>query len=142
MAIKINCIKDQKSIQKLVQLYMEVWPNSIGIIDLLATDTVCYLAKDPLGNVVGYCFVEEDRQRGFYEIQDIAVAESWRRKGIGSKLILSIMDHYDYIKLIVNSNRENVIQFYKKIGFVSECVYENYYAIGHDGIRMSWQKKN
>jgi ribosomal protein S18 acetylase RimI-like enzyme len=131
-------LKGREDVRDLVRLYRKVWTSSVGIIDLLASDARAILLFD--GDLVGYCFVEEDRRRGFAEIQDIAIAGSDRGKGNGSFLLRQVQGRYGALKLTASRRKPRLLRFYKRHGFTVEGIVENYYEVGEDGVRMSWKR--
>jgi len=141
MITKVQSLPSLRVINEIVALHNEVWNNSTGIIDLLKTGSECFVLFDDNERVIGYAFVEEDKKRGFVELQDIAVSPEHRRHGGGKRLLHAIMDKYDRIKLIVRAHNTELITFYRNLGFEIESQIENYYEINEDGVRMSWRKK-
>lgn len=141
MIAKVQSLPSLRIINEIVALHNEVWNNSTGIIDLLKTGSECFVLFDDNERVIGYAFVEEDKKRRFIELQDIAVSPKHRRQGGGKRLLQSIMDKYDHIKLIVRAQNTELITYYRRLGFEIETQIENYYEINEDGVRMSWRKK-
>lgn len=141
MFLRVKHLLSLKVVNAIVGLHNEVWNNSPGIIDLLKNSSDCFVLFDEKNHVIGYAFVEEDRKRGFVELQDIAVSPEHQGRGGGKILMRSIMRKYGRIKLIVRESNSRLIAFYKNLGFELESVIENYYDINEDGARMSWQKK-
>ncbi len=141
MTTKVQNLPSLRIINEIVTLHNEVWSNSTGIIDLLKTGSECFVLFDDNDRVIGYAFVEEDKKRGFVELQDIAVSPRHRHQGGGKRLLQSIMDKYDHIKLIVRARNAELTAFYQNLGFVIETLIENYYEINEDGVRLSWRKK-
>jgi ribosomal protein S18 acetylase RimI-like enzyme len=141
MHSRVKHLSSLKAINEIVALHNEVWNNSTGIIDLLKNASDCFVLFDEKDHVIGYAFAEEDRKRGFVELQDIAVSPKNQGRGGGKILMLSVMKKYSRIKLIVRKNNVRLVTFYRNLGFEIESVIENYYDINEDGARMSWRKK-
>ncbi len=141
MHSRVEHLLSLKIINAIVSLHNEVWNNSTGIIDLLKNSSDCLVLFDENDHVIGYAFVEEDKKRGFIELQDLAVSPKNQGQGGGKLLMQSIMEKYSRIKLIVRESNTRLIAFYKNLGFELESVIENYYDINEDGARMAWQKK-
>lgn len=141
MHSRVKHLSSLKIINEIVSLHNEVWNNSTGIIDLLKNSSDCLVLFDENDHVIGYAFAEEDKKRGFIELQDLAVSQKDRGQGGGKLLMQSIMRKYNRVKLIVRESNARLIAFYKNLGFELESVIENYYDISEDGARMSWQKK-
>lgn len=87
--------------------------------------------------VVGFINYYEIYDR--LEIANFNVLPYFQNHGIGTKLILYVVDKYKEkfknITLEVRSDNEKAIKLYKKIGFVEKAVRKNYYN-GIDGILM------
>ena len=112
----------------------------MGILDLLSNSTACFVAVDEAERVRGYCFLEEDEARGFFELQDIAVSPSFRGRGAGSELMKVVMEAFTKIKIMTRSGRPEVVRFFERLGFVREQLVENYYDVGDDAFRMCWTR--
>ena len=93
-------------------------------------------------------FLIEEKVVGFinyYEIYDrieianFNVLDYFQNHGIGTKLILYVIDKYKKqfknITLEVRKDNEKAIRLYKKVGFVERAVRKNYYN-NVDGILM------
>jgi len=141
MHSRVKHLSSLKIINEIVSLHNEVWNNSTGIIDLLKNSSDCLVLFDENDHVIGYAFAEEDKKRGFIELQDLVVSPKYQGQSGGKILMRSIMRKYNRIKLIVRESNARLIAFYKNLGFELESVIENYYDISEDGARMSWQKK-
>jgi ribosomal protein S18 acetylase RimI-like enzyme len=139
MSCRVRAVRSFGDIQELVAIHNAVWNHSIGIIDLLAESTECYLAVDAEGEgVAGYAFVQQDLERGFFELNDIAVAPLYRGAGYGGQLMRHLMNRCRHVKLCVRARKKKLVGFYARLGFRQETVFENYYGIGDDALRMAW----
>ena len=142
MRFTIRSIKSLKDVSQLIHLHNIVWRNSTGIIDLLENATHCYLLfEERSRNLVGYIFIEEDREKSFAEINDIVVDPEYRNLGCGKVLLAEAMKLYKCIKLNADATKKDLLKFYRNSGFEEESLFENYYAIDRDGIRMVWYEK-
>jgi ribosomal protein S18 acetylase RimI-like enzyme len=124
-------------IRGILEIHDATWGRSMGIVDLLSRSTACFMSVDAGGRVCGYCFVEEDVRRGFFELQDIAVSPDRRNRGVGRTLMGAVMSACPRIKLMTRAGKPSA-SFFQKLGFVQEQVVENYYDVGEDALRMSW----
>ncbi len=127
-------------IRDIIEIHDATWGRSLGILDLLLRSTACFLATDAKERVRGYCFIEEDAARGFFELQDIAVSPEWRGRGLGRELILEAMAVCPKIKIMTRAGRPPVVSFFESLGFVREQLVENYYDVGDDALRMCWTR--
>jgi len=97
---------------------------------LLSRDPDGFFVAEIDGTVVG--FVASDANwfsfaefKKIGEIHEIFVHPKWRRKGIGSTLLLKAMNYIksrgrDKVELWVGNNNLGAIKFYKKFGFKEE----------------------
>jgi ribosomal protein S18 acetylase RimI-like enzyme len=141
MNINVLSIEGLPLVSEIIELHNLIWDNSVGIIELLKNSSRCLYVRKTDG-LAGYAFLEEDQSRGFVELQDVVVAPKFRGQGIGKALIKEAMRLYPCIKLIARAYNEPLIRLYRDLGFVEEYTIENYYAIGADGLRMSWPGNN
>ena len=91
-------------------------------------------------SVVGYVVGASAGGEGM--IQSVAVTPSLRRRGVGARLMESVVDHlsekHGRISLLVDASNEAAIRLYHKSSF-SETgrVIRGYYPNGNDAIEMS-----
>jgi ribosomal-protein-alanine N-acetyltransferase len=92
-------------------------------------------------SVIGYVIGTDRGNDGM--IQSMAVIPSFRRKGVGTRLMKSVIGHlskkHQRISLLVDVSNEAAISMYRKFSF-SETgrVIEAYYPNGNDAIEMAW----
>lgn len=89
---------------------------------------VARLEKD----IVGYIIVYGD------DVISIAVSETYRRTGVGSKLLKSVLTQKTELFLEVRESNINAIAFYKNHGFNSVGIRKKYYPDGENAIIMSY----
>lgn len=82
--------------------------------------------------IVGYIIVFGD------DIISIATKESYRRAGIGGKLLKSVFATKTELFLEVRESNSRAISFYKKYGFKSVGNRNKYYPDGENAIIMSY----
>ncbi|HUT78403.1 MAG TPA: GNAT family N-acetyltransferase [Polyangia bacterium] len=136
--LTVGRLSDLALVGQVIALHDSVWKRSPGILDLLRSGTACHLLLDRRGRVRGYAFVEEDRERGFFELQDIAVDPRLRGRGHGRRLLAEVLGVCGRVKLIARATDEALLGFYRAHGFYVEGVFENYYDVGVDGVRLRW----
>ncbi|KAL1999909.1 hypothetical protein VTN02DRAFT_3823 [Thermoascus thermophilus] len=81
------------------------------------------------------------RQKGAALLHKVCVAEPFRRRGVGRKLMDYIRQRLQregcqYIQLWVDKAREPARALYARCGFEEREAIDNYYAPGRTGIRM------
>lgn len=139
MTSQIETFSALKEIKEILKLHDEAWNHSPGILDLLKNSSECFILFTEDTKIAGYVFVEEDKARGFVELQDIVISSNHRKMGYGKLLMKKIMEKYPSIKLIARAQNVALISFYRDLGFKEDFLIENYYEIGEDGLRMSWR---
>jgi ribosomal-protein-alanine N-acetyltransferase len=141
MPVQIKTISVLKELREILKIHDEAWDHSLGILDLLKNSSECFILFAEDAKIAGYAFIEEDKARGFAELQDIVISSAYRGKGYGKLLVKKVMDIYPWIKLIARAQDLILISFYKDLGFTEDFLIENYYNIGEDGLRMSWKSE-
>lgn len=95
--------------------------------ELLGSDSAsCLLAfagEQPIGLCVAVAIPKLDRRTGFLFIDEIAVAEAWRRRGVGRKLIehaarLAEERGLAGVRLLADPANRAAQEFYVALGFV------------------------
>ena len=99
-------------------------PNPMNIAELtermhewLATDYICYLAKEN-GDIVAYCLYRDDG--GYYYMRQLYVDRAHRRKGIATQLLDWLYENVwtdKKVRLDVLAHNEDAVAFYKRYGF-------------------------
>jgi ribosomal protein S18 acetylase RimI-like enzyme len=136
MPLKTAALEDLSLVSQVVALHDRVWQRSPGILDLLRSSSACHLLLDGRGRVRAYAFVAEDRERGFFELDDIAVDPKLRGRGHGGRLLDAVLAACGRVRLVARAADEALLGFYRGHGFEVEGVFENYYDAGVDGVRM------
>lgn len=117
--IKIIEEADEKSI---VELYKDAgWWNDNddpSFIKKMIKGSFCFAGAFDNGKMIGMGRAISDGVSDAY-IQDVVVLKSWRKKGVGGKIIQAIVqelqkNHIDWIGLIGEPGTEN---FYSGLGF-------------------------
>jgi len=121
---------DIPSVMKIESLSFKYpYPSSIFYNYL---DRNFYVAEED-GKVVGYAIGDARR----HLIVSIAVHPDYRRRGIGTKLMESILKNmHGYAILQVRASNNEAIKFYKKLGFIEKELLKGYYIDGEDAILM------
>ncbi len=97
-----------------------------------------YVAEEN-GSIVGYATSFFKYGKGI--IISIAVLPEFRRRGIGSKLMIESLSFLskkvDYVELQVKVNNMEAINFYRKLGFKELDLIPSYYQDGEGAFVMS-----
>lgn len=138
MPLKTAPLEDLSLVSQIIALHDRVWNRSPGILDLLRSSSACHLLLDGRGRVRGYAFVAQDRARGFFELNDLAVDPRLRGRGHGGQLLDAVLAACGRVRLVARAADEALLGFYRAHGFEVEGVFENYYDAGADGVRMRY----
>lgn len=111
------------------ELFSMPWSEQ-GFLDTLPMDNVIFLVAKEEEIVCGYCGIYLAADEG--EITNVAVAPSFRRRGIAKMLMRELIDEsfglgINQIALEVRVSNEGAIQLYTQLGFASFGVRKNFY---------------
>lgn len=119
-------------------------PYSLRLLKhIRTTNPEGFLAAEIGDKVVGYT-IGILRWDSLGHILAIAVDKNYRREGVGSALIINVLDHLkkkgaDRVRLEVRLNNEPAQNFYDKIGFESRKTVPGYYSDGEAAISMEYK---
>ena len=107
--------------------------NVVSTILLFQRDkTGIYLVAECDGNLVGHAFLEPFKLQSLRHVADLnlAVSLEWQGKGVGTKLLQSIIDwaktaNLEKIQLNVRASNTAAISLYRKMGFIEEGRLKN-----------------
>lgn len=126
-----------KSIHTIMHVHAFTFINIQDIFrpDRKNLNLLAYYGTDILCGVI-LCRYESEDEPGVYSVYltNIAVLEPYRRLGIASMLLNKMIENLENLgnvhklKLHVWSPNEAGIQFYKKHGFATESLVEDYYT--------------
>lgn len=105
------------------------WSYWIFFQELVSPDRY-YIVAETQGRLAGYAGMQWVIDEG--HITNIAVKPLYRRKGIGSELLASLIKkarekNLKFLTLEVRESNQAAINLYKKFGFKVEGVRKNYY---------------
>jgi len=118
-----------KDKSQLVEMWKRAFPNdpphnepSKVIEQKLAMDDLIFVVEDD-NAIVGACIAGYDGHRGW--LYAVAVSQSHRRKGTGTKLIQMAIQNFKSIgctkvNLQIRATNTVVAEFYKSLGFLTE----------------------
>lgn len=110
------------NIDEILSLYVDAgWTNYTNNLDMLANaykNSLIILGAYDGNRLIGVIRAVGDGYSIVY-IQDIIVLNSYQRKGIGTKLLNSILEKYNnvYQKVLLTDDQSKTINFYKSFGF-------------------------
>lgn len=117
----------------------DAWTYKILADDFVGNQFSLYLVAEDRGQVVG--FVVLMNIAGEIHINNIAVKENYRRKGLGEKLLTYGMNSYNKEDLFgytleVREDNVQAIGLYEKLGFVKLGMRKNYYKNNKNALIM------
>lgn len=144
MVIRRMTEADTREIAELeADIFSMPWSRQ-GFVDTLAMPNVIFLAAYEGEELAGYCGVYMAADEG--EITNVAVRESFRKRGIGERLVTELMEAAhaegaDHFLLEVRESNAAAIHLYEKLGFVVcgkrkrfyECPSEDALVMSTDG---------
>lgn len=85
------------------------------------------------GEALGVCVVTQEGP-GEYELQNIAVAPAWQRKGLGRALVEFVFDHYPDLQALRlgTGDSPSTMGFYKALGFQETGRERDYFLRAYD----------
>lgn len=123
MIIQTMTEADTKEIAELeAELFSMPWSRQ-GFTDTLTMPNVLFLVAREEEELAGYCGIYMAADEG--EITNVAVRPSFRRQGIGVRLVSELMEEaaaegVTHFLLEVRESNEAAIRLYEKLGF-SAC---------------------
>lgn len=109
-------------LDEIVNLYRSVgWSNYLERVNTLQEayeSSLHVLGAYDSGQLVGVIRVVGDGQTIVF-VQDIIVLPEYQRKGIGTKLLRTLMDKYKHVYQmeLLTDNTEKTKAFYRSVGF-------------------------
>lgn len=85
------------------------------------------------GEALGVCVVTREAP-GEYELQNIAVAPAWQRKGLGKALVEFVWGHYPELRILClgTGDSPSTVRFYKALGFQETGREWDYFLRAYD----------
>ena len=133
-------LMDLGALRQLVKVCFgnDAWP----LLDLIAALTwpdVIRLKAVEAGELIGFIAGDPRQSNGAIWIATIAVDPRFRRRGIGSALMLACESRVRFptMRLIVRISNQVAINMYEKLGYRTSDIWRAYYSDGEDGLVMS-----
>lgn len=90
-----------------------------------------HLALSAGGEVVGFAVVQPD---GYLSL--LGVAPEYRRRGLGTRLLGSVLDDHPTVTCHARADNEGALSFYDRAGFVEQRRVSGYYRDGTDALYL------
>jgi len=139
MEIQPASIRDLGALRRLEHACFDkdAWP----LLDLMAVLTwpdVIRLKAVENGEMIGFIAGDPRRSQGVAWIATLGVDPSYRRRGIGLKLLKACEAQVKLspVKLTVRISNDAAISLYKKAGYRTVDIWKKYYSDGEDGLVM------
>jgi ribosomal-protein-alanine N-acetyltransferase len=140
MEIEAANLMDLGALRHLESVCFErdAWPL-LDLIAVLTWPDVIRLKAAESGEMVGFIAGDPRQSRGAVWIATIAVDPRFRRRGIGSALMLECerRTRLPVVKLTVRISNQAAISMYEKLGYRDGDIWRAYYSDGEDGLVMS-----
>jgi ribosomal-protein-alanine N-acetyltransferase len=125
-------------IEKVSFLNREVWSRNY-FKNLYQKYPEGFIIAENGNEIIGYTIGQVRNESA--EIISLAVDPTWRRKGVGTILTNSLIDHFKEkrlkeIFLHVRTKNKEGISFYQKLGFKILKTIKNYYRNGDSAFLM------
>ena len=124
--------------------FADAWTRS-GFEEEMKQTYTCYLcAEDQLaGRIAGYCGYIRSFEEA--DICNVAVREEYRNRGIGELMLKELMrlgreDGIEAFTLEVRRSNLAARRLYEKLGFVTEGVRKNFYALPTEDALIQWKR--
>lgn len=123
-------------------IFSKPWSEE-GFRDSLKLPNTVYLVAEQDGSIAGYigmlCVLDEG------EITNVAVAEGFRRQGIGERLLSSLLqagrkEGVDSFTLEVRESNSSARKLYRKLGFQEEGIRRNFYEKPTEDAILMWKR--
>lgn len=118
------------------------WSRYSFLHELLENERAIYLVARETGQVRGYIGMWIVLNEG--HITSLAVHPAYRRRGIGQRLLQSIINEgkkrgLQYLTLEVRLSNTGAQELYKKMGFTSRGIRPRYYQDNHEDAVIMWK---
>jgi len=116
----------------------DAWPL-LDLIAVLTWPDVIRLKAVEAGEMIGFVAGDPRQSRGVVWIAIIAVDPGFRRRGIGTALMLACEEQVrlPFMKLSVRISNQGAISMYEKLGYQSSDIWQAYYNDGEDALVMA-----
>lgn len=136
-------IEDIKQVGKLeAQCFTMPWSEK-SFEEALGNPRAVYVVARDGEKVAGYCGAYVILDEG--DINQVAVEPSYRKKGIGKKMIQILLEKLKEagavsVTLEVRKSNEGAISLYESVGFVKEGIRKNFYEKPMEDALIMWKR--
>lgn len=143
MLIRLMESRDIPAVAELEQQTFSMPWSEKALEESLAQEYYTFLVAEVLGEVAGYMGLYRVLDEG--DVTNIAVAQQYRRQGIGQALLTEMLRLVQekgtvLVNLEVRAGNEGAIALYEKMGFQTIGRRKNFYEKPvEDAVLMQWQ---
>lgn len=122
--------------------FSEPWTEN-AFLETLRLDYAYYCIAEHEGRLIGLCGLRDIAGEG--EITNVAVDASYRRRGVGARLLTHILDKgkkrgINAFTLEVRAGNRPAVSLYEKFGFLIEAVRKDFYANPGEDALIMWKR--
>jgi ribosomal protein S18 acetylase RimI-like enzyme len=140
MEIQPTSLLDLGALRHLVKVCFEndAWPL-LDLIAVLTWPEVIRLKAVEAGEMIGFIAGDARHANGVVWIAMVGVDPRFRRRGVGSALMLACERRVrlPVMKLTVRISNQVAISMYEKLGYHTSDIWRAYYSDSEDGLVMS-----
>lgn len=143
MKLRRMALEDVKQVAAIEENTFSVPWSEQAFADSLALEHTIFIVAEQQGEIAGYCGMYTSFQEG--EIVNVAVAQKYRRQGIGSKLLQflffeSLKSDVTSFFLEVRKSNEPAIHLYECFGFKEIGIRKNFYEKPREDAIVMWKE--
>lgn len=135
--------EDVKQVAAIEEKNFSVPWSEEAFLDSLALEHTVFVVAEEEGEIAGYCGMYTSFQEG--EIVTVAVAEKYRRQGVGSKILQflifeSLKKNITSFFLEVRESNAAAIGLYECFGFQRIGLRKNFYEKPRENAIVMWKE--
>ena len=134
---------DVRAVSKIEEAVFSMPWKPDDFLSMIKADYAHYFVAEEDGEIAGYCGVRNMAGEG--EITNVAVAEKFRRRGIGRKLMEHLLQEAPCfgigdLTLEVRAGNVPAISLYESLGFHKEGVRPGFYEKPKEDALIMWKR--
>jgi ribosomal-protein-alanine N-acetyltransferase len=134
---------DAEAVSKIEEETFSMPWKAADFLEMVAADYAHYYVAEEDGEIVGCCGIRN--MAGDGEITNVAVAEKFRRRGIGRKLMEHMLQEAPGFgigdcTLEVRAGNRAAISLYESLGFHSEGIRPGFYDKPKEDALIMWKR--
>ena len=143
MIIRELAVADVEAVSRIEEAVFSMPWKPNDFLTMIEADYAHYFVAEEDGEIAGYCGVRNMAGEG--EISNVAVAEKFRRRGIGRKLMEYMLKEAPSfgigdLTLEVRVSNAPAISLYERLGFHKEGVRPGFYEKPKEDALIMWKR--